>query len=82
MEPLKPGNSPGSGPEVVERESAKSERRKNICRRDCGKRKKRRIGQSGMDRARVRKEKRREMVDLLVLPRTAVSLQNGAGSSE
>ena len=31
MEPQKPSNSPGPGPEVVERESAMSERRRVRC---------------------------------------------------
>ena len=46
------------------------------------KKERRRRGQGGEDRTRVRQEqKKSEMADLLVLPRPAISMQNGAGFS-
>ena len=48
-----------------------------ICQRVSDKRK-----NGGEDRMRVRWEKKREVADLLVLPRPAKSLQNGAASTE
>ena len=53
-----------------------------ICRKVCGKRERRSKGQGDKHEARVgEKEKSREMADLLVLPRPAKGLQNGAGFS-